>query len=1079
MLKQWSIVCVLFLCLTLTAGAELSTPFALKCEYRVNPEGIDTFTPRLFWKLDSTERGQMQSAWQILAASSEAKLAQDQGDLWDSGKVLSDNTIQVLYGGQLLDSFQKCWWKVRVWDQDDKMGAWSEAAFWSMGVLSEKDWAGAKWIGMPKTEVESTEQQSIRDAHWVWHVGGEAQVQAPVGSCFFRTQFTAPPDSITKALLLLAVDNTATIYLNGQQLGKWSTYQSAGTFLLQDHIVPGINTLAVEADNAGANPNPAGLLALIQLETASNTLLNWYSDATWKSSYEKEAGWEKTSFDDKHWESVQVMGKNGIEPWPIVNVAEDRVLHSRMLRNEFEATGAVARATVSLSGQGLSELYLNGQKISDHVLSPGLTQYDKRIFYVTHDVTDAIREGQNAVGIWLGNGRYYAPRTAEPTRTETFGLPEARMVLHLEYENGTTETITTDLDWRITEEGPISKNNEYDGESYDARRELPGWAEVGFNDSSWQQVQELDTERGVLSAQMMEPLRVVQLVHPIALSNPKPGVYIYDMGQNMVGWVRMKVRGTPGTRVVQRFAEVIKDDGTLYLDNIRGAKVTNEYYLKGGGEEVWEPRFTYFGFRYLEITGFPGVPSLDDIVGCVVHDDVATAGHFHCSNKLVNKIADNIRWGVRGNYRSFPTDCPQRDERQAWLGDRSAESQGETYLYDIAALYAKWVCDMEDAQRESGSVSDVSPAYWPLYNDNVTWPSSFILIPGMLHRQYGDLTVMARHYDGMKKWITHMSGYMEDGIMPKDTYGDWCVPPEAQHLIHSKDPARRTQGEFLGTAYFIHDLRCMEKYATLLGKELDAEKFGKAAEDMTAAFNRVFYQDELGHYINGTETSCVLPLVFDLAPEDVRTSIFNHLVHSIMEKGQGHLSTGLIGGQWLMRALTQGGRPDVAWTLASQTTYPSWGYMVSKNATTIWELWNGDTADPAMNSHNHVMLVGDLNIWLYEHLGGIRPVEPGFKTMLLDPSMPEGLDFAEASYDSIHGQIFSRWERTETGILWRVRIPANTQATVVLPTEDTASILESGKAVQYSTDLEFIKTEGGKSHFAAGSGWYEFIIAAN
>ena len=1078
MLKQWSVLCILLLSLALTAGAQLSTPFALKCEYRVNPEGIDALAPRLFWKLDSKERGQMQSAWQILVASSESELARDMGDLWDSGKVLSDTSIQILYGGKPLDSFQKCWWKVRVWDQDDRAGAWSENAFWSMGVLSEKDWAGAKWVGIPPEKVESPEQEAFTDSHWIWHTSGEAHLEAPVGSCFFRSQFTVPPESITRAVLMVGVDNGATIYLNGKEVGKWASYNSAGTFLLQNHIIPGINTLAVEASNAGTNPNPAGLIALIQLETASDSRLNWYSDASWKSTDKRDAGWEKTSFDDSHWSQVQVMGKNGMEPWPVVTVAEERVLAARMLHREFEAKGAVRRATVSLSGQGLSELYLNGEKISDHVLSPGLTQYNKRIFYVTHDVTDSIRSGKNAVGIWLGNGRYYAPRRAEPTRTDTFGYPEALMILRLEYEDGTTESVVTDTDWRITGEGPIRKNNEYDGEYYDARLELPGWDQVGFDDSSWLLAQELDTERGVMSAQMMEPLRVVQHVRPIALSNPKPGVYIYDMGQNMVGWVRMKVRGPRGTCVLQRFAEVIKDDGTLYLDNIRGAKVTNEYFLKGGGEEVWEPRFTYFGFRYLEITGYPGVPSLDDIIGCVVHDDVATAGHFNCSNDLVNKIADNIRWGVRGNYRSFPTDCPQRDERQAWLGDRSAESQGETYLYDISALYAKWVCDMEDAQRESGSVSDVSPAYWPLYNDNVTWPSSFILIPGMLYRQYGDATVMARHYDGLKKWITHMSGYIEDGIIHKDNYGDWCVPPEEQHMIHSQDPARRTAGEFLATAYFIHDLRCMEKYATLLGKESDAKEFNQAAEEMTDAFNREFYKKEAGHYINGTETSCVLPLAFDLAPEEARPSIFNHLVNSIMEKGQGHLSTGLIGGQWLMRALTNGGRPDVAWTLASQTTYPSWGYMVSKKATTIWELWNGDTADPAMNSHNHVMLVGDLNIWLYEHLGGIRPESPGFKSMLLDPSMPEGLDYAEASYDSIHGQIFSRWERSDESILWRVGIPANTTATLALPADDPALIQESGKAITNCPDLKFIAVEEGKSRFSAGSGWYEFTISA-
>jgi len=1077
MSKQLLLLCLFSLMIMGSIQAELSAPFALKCEYRVNPEGIDTFAPRFSWKLDSQDRAQAQSAWRILVASSEEKLANNEGDLWDSGIVRSDNAIQVMYGGVPLQSFQKCWWKVCVQDQDGKEGEWSESAFWSMGVLGEQDWAGAKWMGMPKGEEESAEQLALNDSFWIWHSEGSPQIEAPIGSCFFRAHFTLPNEKINQAALMLSVDNSAVIFVNGEKIGKWTTYHSAGTFPIQNALVPGINTLCIEAENAGGNPNPAGMIALIQIETASGTILNRSTDASWKSSYNREPGWEKSSFDDSHWKTAQVLGKNGCEPWPIALIAEDRTLPARMMRREFEVESPLKRAVVSFSGLGLSELYLNGEKVGDHVLSPGLTQYNKRIFYVTHDVTGDLREGKNALGLWLGNGRYFAPRISDPTKTETFGLPEARLVLRLEYENGSVATVVTDANWRVTDQGPIRKNNEYDGETYDARMELPGWDMPGFDDSSWQQAQELEGERGALSAQMMEPIRVVRYVYPKAIANPAPGKYIYDMGQNMVGWVRMKVEGPQGAVVKQRFAEVVKDDGTLYLDNIRGAKVTNEYYLKGKGEEVWEPRFTYFGFRYVEITGYPGVPALDDIVGCVVHDDMETAGHFRCSNDLVNRIVSNISWGVRGNYRSFPTDCPQRDERQAWLGDRSAESQGETYLFDVAALYAKWVCDMEDAQRETGSVSDVSPAYWPLYNDGVTWPSSFIIIPGMLYRQYGDASVMARHYDGMKKWITHMSGYIKDGIMPRDTYGDWCVPPEEQHLIHSQDPARKTSGDFIGTAYFIHDLRCMEQYASLLGKEQDCTQFKAQADRMTEAFNRTFYSSDQGFYVNGTETSCVLPLAFGLVPEAARSSLFSHLVTSIMDKGQGHLSTGLIGGQWLMRALTQGGRPDVAWTLASQSTYPSWGYMVKKDATTIWELWNGDTADPAMNSHNHVMLVGDLNIWLYENVAGIRAAAPGFKKIIMDPVMPEGLTFAEASYNSIYGQIFSRWDKTDNEIRWRVGIPANTSAKLLLPAGDPSVIIESGTPAKVAKGLHFLETDGQKCTFDAGSGWYEFAIS--
>jgi alpha-L-rhamnosidase len=429
---------------------------------------------------------------------------------------------------------------------------------------------------------------------------------------------------------------------------------------------------------------------------------------------------------------------------------------------------------------------------------------------------------------------------------------------------------------------------------------------------------------------------------------------------------------------------------------------------------------------------------------------------------------------VRGNYRSIPTDCPQRDERQGWLGDRSEESRGESFLFDIAALYAKWVGDMHDAQRDDGSVPDVCPSYWPLYNDNVTWPSSFIIIPGMLYEQYGDLRVIERNYDGMKKWIEHMSGYLVDDIMPRDNYGDWCVPPEEQHLIHSQDPARKTPGDFLGTAYFFHDLNRMASYADLLGKPQDAEQFRALAERLKTAFNNKFFNPAEAVYANGAATTCVLPLAFGLVPEDARERLFNRLVDKIMIENKGHTSTGLIGGQWLMRVLSDHGRPDIAYTIASRSDYPSWGYMVNKNATTIWELWNGDTADPAMNSHNHVMLVGDLTTWLYSYLGGIRPAEPGYEKMVLRPMPVPGLDYAKVSWRSPQGQVFSHWTRADGKFTWRVTVPVNTTATVHVPTTDPAAVLEGGQPVAHVEGITVEAPQPGAAVLTLGSGQYTF-----
>jgi alpha-L-rhamnosidase len=699
------------------------------------------------------------------------------------------------------------------------------------------------------------------------------------------------------------------------------------------------------------------------------------------------------------------IGRDGDVPAPaekILSEAASRRLSARYVRKGFRLDKEVLRATVYFSGLGLSELYFNGQKIGDAVLSPGLTDYTKRVFYKTYDVTPQLRRGENALGAILGNGRFYAPRLTAPTATVSYGWPKMWLQLEVEYADGAAERIVSDDTWKLTAEGPILANNEYDGEEYDARREMPGWAEPGFDDKGWQAAGLVAAPGGTLRSELMNPIRATGSVKPVAVKEAKPGMFVYDFGQNMVGWCRLKVEGPAGTAVKLRFAETLNPDGQLYLDNIRGALVTDIYTLKGGGVERYEPRFTYHGFRYVEVTGFPGAPGLETLEGRVVNDDVAATGTFTCSNAHINRFYRNVVWGIRGNYRSFPTDCPQRDERQAWLGDRSAESRGEMFLFDVAALYAKWVADFGDGQRPNGSLSDVTPAYWPMYNDNVTWPSSTVIIPESLLDQYADTALVARHYPSMARWMDRMAGYIKDGLISRDTYGDWCVPPEDSREIHSKDAARKTSPVILATAYYFHCLQLMTRYAMLLDKPEDATRYQALAEQLKAALNKTLYNKEKGYYDNGSQTACVLPLAFGLVPDGERARVFNHLVSKIEGESKGHVGTGLIGGQWLCRVLTEGGRPDLVYRLATNTTYPSWGYMVERGATTVWELWNGDTANPAMNSGNHVMLVGDFVIWLYEHVAGIRAdaEQPGFKRILMRPCLVGDMTFAKASFQS-------------------------------------------------------------------------------
>jgi alpha-L-rhamnosidase len=477
------------------------------------------------------------------------------------------------------------------------------------------------------------------------------------------------------------------------------------------------------------------------------------------------------------------------------------------------------------------------------------------------------------------------------------------------------------------------------------------------------------------------------------------------------------------------------------------------------------------------VTGYPGKPALDSIEGRVVNDDLKTAGEFECSSPLLNQIYRAIVWGVRGNYHSIPTDCPQRDERQGWLGDRSEESRGETYLFDNGALYAKWLQDMADAQRPGGSVPDIAPAYWPIYSDDVIWPSSGIIIPEMLREQFDDTQIVARHYDSAGKWMNFMTGFITNGLITKDAYGDWCFPPEDPAQIHSPDPKKATDKTLLATAYFYHDLVLMERYAKLLGKSDDARKFHALAEKMKAAFNQKFLNRKPGQYDNGTQTSSVLPLAFGLVPDDMHRRIFNQLVDKIENESHGHIGTGLVGGQYLMRVLSDNGRADLAGKIATQKDYPSWGYMLAQGATTIWELWNGNTADPTMNSGNHVMLVGDLVIWLYEDLAGIKPDpdQPGFKHILMQPQPAGDLTFVRATHRSPYGLIVSDWKKDGGTFDWQIEVPANTTATVFVPAKSIERVLESGMFARNAEGVKFLRMENGRAVFNVGSGKYHFV----
>jgi len=793
-----------------------------------------------------------------------------------------------------------------------------------------------------------------------------------------------------------------------------------------------------------------------------------------ESAWSEAAHWSMGLLDKNEWRAKWI-GYDKASPWD--SITQWSRLSARYFRKEFQQAGTVKRATVYVCGLGVYELYINGKKIGDQVLAPAPTDYRKAVLYNTYDVTKSMKGGSNAMAVVVGNGRFFTMRQNYKTQKHnTFGYPKLLLQLEVEYSDGRALTVISDDKWKLNVDGPIRTNNEYDGEEYDATKEFPGWSSPGFNDRSWANAEYVDAPPGTLTAQMQEPMKVMARIKPVAIKAVN-GKYILDMGQNFSGWLQIKVNGKRNGKVQLRFAESLQPNGELYVANLRDAKVTDLYTLKGNGTETWHPTFVYHGFRYVEITGWPGKAAVGDFEGQVIYDALANSGTFFSANTTINAIHRNAWWGIASNYKGMPLDCPQRNERQPWLGDRAQGAYGESFLFNNASLYAKWLNDIEESQTDEGAIPDVAPAFWNYYSDNVTWPATYLLVADMLYRQFGDLKSIARHYPSMKKWMNYMKDkYMKDFIVTKDKYGDWCVPPENLHLIRSRDSTRTTDGELIATATYYHLLGIMKKFALLAGHDADINSYDELAKNIRSAFNRKFYNSEKKCYDNNTVTANLLPLYFGITDDSQREAVFRSIYEKIKAKDNMHISTGVIGTQWLMRGLTEYGHPGIAYLLASNKTYPGWGYMVEQGATTIWELWNGNTADPQMNSQNHVMLLGDLLIWLYEDAAGIKSDDRqvAFRKIIMQPKLINELGFVNASYQSLYGQIKSEWQNNKV-FQWNVTIPANTTAELYIPSLSLKDVMESGKELQKCEGVLSVKWENGAVVVVVGSGQYKFV----
>lgn len=895
----------------------------LTCEYFTNPIGLDVRQPRLSWQLRSAVRGARQMAYQLqVAPTAAALLAGEQATadlLWDTDKVHSDRSLHLPYAGPVLHPGQRCYWRVRVWDEDEEVSAWSEPAFWEMGLLESSNWQ-ADWI---------------------------------------------TPD--------------------------------------------------------------------------------WDEDLT--------------------------------QPQP-----------APLLRRTFHADGAIVAARLYATSLGVYEVHLNGQRVGDAVLTPGWTSYHHRIQYQTYDVTALLQSGENVVGALLGDG-WYRGFLGFQTQRNFYGDRLALLVqLQITYADGQTAVITSDDQWQATT-GPIQWADLYWGEAYDAQREKPGWDKPGYDDRGWVGVRRLEQTKRIVVAQVAPSIKRQEELRPKRIFQSPKGETIVDFGQNMVGWVRLRVQGPAGTTVTLRHAEVLDQAGNLYTENLRFAKQMVSYTLKGEGAETYEPHFTFQGFQYIAVEGFPGEPTLDNFTGIVIHSEMATIGSFTCSNPLINQLQHNILWGQKGNFVDVPTDCPQRDERLGWTGDAQAFIRTACFNMDVAAFFTKWLADLRADQRPDGAATFVVPDVMTRSDGGfnffggagaAAWSDATTICPWTIYLCYGDTRLLAEHYGSMVAWVEWMRNQADADLIWRQgfQFGDWLDYRGSFAL----KPSPVTNDELVATAFLTYSADLLANTAQVLGKMDDMEKYRAFSNAVKTAFVSEFVSAG-GRVGPNSQTAYVLALHFDLLPAEQRRPAAARLA-DLVRNNHYHLTTGFVGTPYLCHVLSRFGQTAVAYELLNQETFPSWLYPVKKGATTIWERWDGikpdgSFQDAGMNSFNHYAY-GAIGEWLYRVVAGIEtdPAEPGYKHMLIQPQPGGGLTHVRATLASPYGLVASAWALTEQGFRLQVTVPPNAYATVRLPTVRLDTVTEGGQPVTLDNGVIHVWVTDDVVQIEIGAGTYDFVTTS-